>query len=582
MGIAGVAIVVALMTVAAAPSARAACNTIPAARSQLMGPNPNDAAIALTAAVIAEEQKFGSMTPHKGALGRIDRVYQSPLRTDPVRVAPDGQCVGGREGAPLAIESTADLVAAQIFLEGDGSTPKAFLATGANVSCDGLTPHGVTVAQCAAGRIKASSGQSRVLELDFPRDQSSAGGRRARIAVFRQASPAAASSMLARLATTDCRSLCGADDAAALGVCVDTMYAPVGLSASRIVYEPDMVKCETMDVPTSIPWNKFEELCQNGPGATGLPPCGNQQKALAMWEDSCRNVYVPIDWKKIRGETNPVDRMVRGQSGVSRRDEVDGGRVWVPGREFVGTLAEADLVPGGIFATDPRKAAIDVWYLSKEEVGFEGVVDKDLSIVHVVPRLATSLVCDDPMGASDEACMRVPTQPALDSTRCACTDRYQADCTCKTLPTPRFFECTSSRMPCTRHSHCNPTDTCSATPRCQVEGTVWEKDNLPPPPEVGGPCQTNADCETDTVGKQCGLLLFNAFKKRASGSSVVKLDKTIGPAMFKKQRGACSKTSGNAKKACSNGMGVGNPKACDAGTEGVCVGYLLEALGKKE
>src|SRR5262249_21085194 len=140
----------------------------------------------------------------------------------------------------------------------------------------------------------------------------------------------------------------------------------------------------------------------------------------------------------------PIDRVVRGSSGISRREKFEGGRIFIPGREYVGTLLEQDLTtPGPTFLTNPRSAALDVWYPTPQEVGIEGVIDKDKTIVWVVPRLAVSYQCDQTTasGASDEACMRVAIQEALPDSRCACTDRYAPDCTCSTISTARFFQC---------------------------------------------------------------------------------------------------------------------------------------------
>src|SRR5262245_18732965 len=123
--------------------------------------------------------------------------------------------------------------------------------------------------------------------------------------------------------------------------------------------------------------------------------------------------------------------------------------------------------------------------------------------------------------------MRVATQPALETTRCACTDRYREDCTCTTLSRGRFFQCSSTQMPCTRHAHCNPDERCSMRPHCQKAGTVWPERG--PRPTGGAECWNDKECEGDAARPQCGFLLFNLDAKHDPDNSVVKIDKTISP-----------------------------------------------------
>src|SRR5262249_37835976 len=151
-----------------------------------------------------------------------------------------------------------------------------------------------------------------------------------------------------------------------LGVCIDRFYAPVELTATGlIVYAPDLVKCGALNVPSAIPWNDFGSLCEPTPDGTGLPGCAvtPAQNTLSMWEDECRGIYIPIDWTSVRHEasttsttltsspstttgaavtttTAPLNRYVRGSSGISRREKFEGGRIFIPGREYVGTLLE--------------------------------------------------------------------------------------------------------------------------------------------------------------------------------------------------------------------------------------------------
>jgi hypothetical protein len=257
---------------------------------------------------------------------------------------------------------------------------------------------------------------------------------------------------------------------------------------------------------------------------------------------------------------------------MSREKHWQGGPIWVPGPEFVGTLSEEDLMESD-FKTDPRSARIDVWYPNKEEFGLAGITDKDLSIVHVVPRLAASYLCDT---VTEEACMGVATNRAPDWTRCACRDRYAADCECTTVTPGKFFQCSNNKMPCTRHSHCNPDGRCDQKPTCQEKGTIWSTTA----PAGTTPCSRDSHC-TDPAKPQCGYLLFNVGEKRELLKSTVVLDAKVNSGgLLKKRRGVCKGMPSKARKACSNAGGGGAPGACGTG-EGDCSGYILEALGQQ-
>lgn len=571
-----IAALAAVGLVTAARLAGAACNVIPTARDQLVsGPNPNDAAIALTAAVLAEEQRHGGLVPYKAALGRIDRAFLSRDRKKPVRVGVDGRCVAGGRRAAFEIGDTKDLVATVVFTAPDRSLPRAVIASGGKLPCEALFPKGerLTVTQCSGGGIKRHGKYPSVLELSLPKGEAVPEGRQARIAVFRAPAADAARAMLDRLSTTSCERLCGEDAEAALAVCVDTLYTPAGLERDEITYVPDLVKCTLQTVPDPIPWNDFRHLCEKDPEFEDLPECDGASEPLSFWKDGCHGIYVPFDWTAIRDGN---DRVVRGQSAISRWGDVKGKRGWVPGREYVGVLVEADLGPDPDFRTNPREAEIDVWTTSKEEFGFAGIVDKEKSIIHVVPQLVTHYVCDDDSASNGslEACMQVATQLSDEKTRCACGDRYEVGCTCSTLQTGQLFECRVNGNPCTRHNHCNlkRNDTCSAQPRCREEGAVWGKSAGP----AGSLCWTRADC-TNPARPQCGYLLFDP-REKIEPDGLARIDKTIEPAASRKQRGVCKKTSGSNRKACSNAMG-GDP-TCPP--DDVCMGYVLEAREKRE
>jgi hypothetical protein len=561
--------------------APAACNVIPGPSDQLSPAELDATALAIAKAVDQENRRFGGLLPYKGALGRIDRVYLTPARADAITVAADGRCIRDEQARPFALESVDHLVAAMVVTTAAG--PSAQVTTGGGLTCEQLTaavghePPAQTgharlkIGGCTVGGITPLREHPQTVNLRFP--AAAGGAAAARIVVLRAESADDAARQLESAATTNCAALCGAAaHVANLGACIDAIYAPIGLSASQtLLYAQDMVKCSVMNTPSPIPWNDFAAQCQNGTGSQGLPQCGTTPPdTLALWEDECHGIYVPIQWTSIReAQGNEFDREVRGASGVSHYQQWQKDRIWVPGPEFVGTLAEADVTGSEPdFLSNPRTAAIDVWYPTKQEFGLQGVVDKNHSIIHIVPRLAASRLCDT---AGDEACTAVPTHPSLDSTYCACRDRYAADCSCTTVTPARYFRCSNSKKPCTRHAHCNPPNgLCNTQPTCQQAGKVWDD---PSGTSSNTKCWTDAHC-TDPAFPQCGYLLFNLHEQRETGEASILLERTLAGAGGRKRRGVCKTTSGTLRKACDNGSG--NP-ACTA-AEGPCTEYTLEAL----
>ena len=555
----------------------AACNVIPDPKDQLMmGPNPTSEVITLATKIAEDNAKFGNALPHKGALGRIDRVDLTPARTDPIRVAADGRCVPDRSVRAFDLTKTDDLVAT-VIVGGAHGAQQPLVAGPKCEEVKARASEGGLRVVCAKGDLRLDDKLPSVLKLDLSRDLSAAGSGPARVVVFHAASSDIAARTLAKLTSTDCATLCQEDaEVAGLGVCIDDIFAPTGLAQNHIVYAAqDMVKCEVRT--TAIPWNDFATQCQNGAGSSGLPSCRDAPTTLKLWEDGCHGVYVAFKWGDLLSAgANKWERQVRGQTVVSQKPkspaEESEPRLWIPGPEFVGTLSEKDVTGSDPqFATDPRRAQLDVWFPNELELGIHGIADKPESIVHVVPRLAVSVVCTQ---NADEACMGVPTVPSIDATRCACRDRYAPDCTCETIVPAKFFQCSQSGMPCTRDTHCNPNELCNKQPTCQPEGTVWKKGGQNPVgPKV---CWNDGHCKNETGATQCGYLLFDIHGIREANASDVVLDAKLSGAGARKRRGVCKKTGhGNARKECRNTSG--NP-ACTA-AEGSCAEYVLEALG---
>src|SRR5262249_2707431 len=218
------------------------------------------------------------------------------------------------------------------------------------------------------------------------------------------------------------------------------------------------------------------------------------------------------------------------------------------------------------------------WYPSghPEEFGLTGTADQEKSMVHVFPRLPTSIVCD---GEPGHACLGIGPEGGNSFTYCACNDSQAVDCTCDTLSTPRYFTCTGGPfkgMACTRDRHCNPGGQCTAKPHCQDPGAVW----------TGPSVDKNAECEVDADPKcgphktQCGYRLFNLEDAIANPTPLpdvtgdITLDTTISPTGTRKRRGVCKTDAAK----CGNGSGGGDPGSCSP-QQGDCRGYVLTAGG---
>ena len=99
-------------------------------------------------------------------------------------------------------------------------------------------------------------------------------------------------------------------------------------------------------------------------------------------------------------------------------------------------------------------------------------------------------------------------------TVCACSDKYPADCNCKTEQA-RFFACdggTFKGMPCTRHRHC-PGGSCSAKPKCRDKGTVYGSGASGSP---GGNCELDNTCGNQVCGYRLSTRLFDSGGRKVA------------------------------------------------------------------
>jgi len=341
----------------------------------------------------------------------------------------------------------------------------------------------------------------------------------------------------------------------------------------------------------------FGKQCQSSK-LTGLQmsACGNKPSKLGFDVDHCGGVHFPISWKNILAPGFGIGgkrRIVSGVSGVSReRYPKKGGRIIVPGREFVGSTHPLD-VNGKV--GDWRKPDIEVIQPGKNQlVGLKGSVDQLNSVVHVYPRLATSHHCKFAGGTPPsgppftEACLGVEQMEKGGTEKCACDDRVGMSCQCLVLGPAKYYACSGGSlagMPCTRPIHCNLASNpghCDGTPTCRRIGDVWKKGKKHSQKTGLGnyPCETDAECKgkKDNAGyltPQCGYSLFEFRDPPKYAPHVVTLDYGLSfNAGIPPQRGTCS---GDHTRACTKSS-INFWQCWFAGS---CTGYALHAGGTK-
>ncbi|HET9062575.1 MAG TPA: hypothetical protein VFO62_04735, partial [Candidatus Binatia bacterium] len=317
---------------------------------------------------------------------------------------------------------------------------------------------------------------------------------------------------------------------------------------------------------------------------SGPAQCNDAPTSLHFWRSTCGAIHIPLDYSTIRlkqledGSSVPINRFLAGRSGVGRERDLDKRRIFVPGREFVGSTPPHD--PGDVNPdTRWRFPEIDVWYPAGDgaaELGLRGVADKDESIVHIFPRRPAFRVCTDALGA-ERACMGVTDGGLFCATDTPTVPELQCE---DTDDIGKYFACVGGgrdNMPCTRDAHCKRKDSteegdgiCARQPICRPKGTVWRYDpDENPYPATATRCSTDAVCKTH---EQCGYSLFD-FGERVDAKGLYTLDASITDTSIanRKRRGACTN---DATDACTNG-GPFDPPKCAATAR--CRGFSLIA-----
>jgi hypothetical protein len=398
---------------------------------------------------------------------------------------------------------------------------------------------------------------------------------------------------LAHFIEHECATLCERFSSTGGLVCVDRLFTTIGPAQAQAIYVEDPFLC-TVEVPapggTEIAYNDFAAQCESAASSATPPPelasCANVPSTLRFWRSECGGIHFPLDYTTIRRKrladatSTSIDRRLAGRSGVGRQYDVDGRRIYVPGREFLGSTPPQD-----VSAESPdtrwRFPEIETWYPAgpqSSELGLRGSVDKDKSIIHVFPRRPAFRTCTD-TASVEHACMGIGQAGVF----CALDRANTANATCtSTSGLGKHFACEGGgrdNMPCTRDLHCVRKDatetgdgTCTRQPLCIPKGTVWRYWKHEPYPGSASKCWADSDCQ---AGEQCGYSLFD-FTGRVDADGLYTLDTTVvsaaaATASARKRRGACV---GDETAACTNGTS-NDPPLCSSNRR--CRGYALSA-----
>jgi hypothetical protein len=401
---------------------------------------------------------------------------------------------------------------------------------------------------------------------------------------------------LAHLVEHECASICERFASTGGLVCIDRVFSVINPAQAVAIYVEDPFLC-TVEVPApggaEIAYNDFAGQCESAAATATVPPelaaCANVPSTLRFWRSECGAIHFPLDYTTIRrkrladGTSISIDRNLAGRSGVGRQLDADARRIFVPGREFLGSTPPQD-VSASAPETRWRFPDVETWYpagAESSELGLRGSVDKDKSIIHVFPRRPAFSTCVDNANV-EHGCMGIGQLGVF----CARDHPSTAQSACTaTSGLGKNFSCQGGgrdNMPCTRDAHCarkdadEPSDgTCSRKPICRPKGTVWRYRRLEAYPGGGNTCWSDSDCQTT---EQCGYSLFD-FTGRVDADGLHTLDTTVVTAasattVARKRRGACV---GDETTACTNGTSS-DPPLCK--TNRRCRGYALSAEGE--
>lgn len=553
---------------------------------------------ALPGAVQAGDGSGGGGPPmYKVALGSISQTHLLPGVSASVVIKADDTCVGD-EDRRLTFErpkTDAYVVALLNAREGTTAVTYPIVVTSSTARCDAIratmTERFGTKWACNASGTVVPAIASDLSSLRFSLAQLPAGLSATADPVQRNGSIALGSGPMKLFATNDdaavariamalvngnCADLCVPLSQGGAFACADRFYQV----ASSGAFQLSTIACDLAQLPNSLKTTKFREQCADKSGnPLDFPKCQSSATPhkADIYVDACGNLKIPLDFADLLDTAKQVDkRVLSGKSAMSRFKEggpSDTDRMWIPGREFIGSTPYNDAF-GGFSSWQLPKMSV-FYDDGSQAFGIRGLVDKtDAHIVHVVPRRPVTWLCDVGAGADPEACEKIEEEFGVVKTLCACADARTADCKCQPeLPADQavYFACkggTFDGMPCTRSAHCNPGGTCTRQPKCQKKKAAVFSENSPD----GGttPCWQDKTCTA--ADEQCGYDLFD-FRNRVDANNVYTLDSKIKKNVDPNRRGVCKGSIGTV---CNN---QNEDTKCTAADD-ACVGYALTAEGQ--
>ena len=557
----------ALMCVALAPTdTSASCNTIPnmlAIRSATSGFPTVDVPLDL---------------PFRGDFGRIDRAVVVPGVTPEIVAGRDPQC--DPPGADSIAKETIGLILRQT-VPGKSAQVVAFTAKGASQTttniANGLGQRlHVPEFRVSNRALSIRQGENAGARFALPLDDHDGPGRLSVMVL--ESSVIGGNDSLAWLngskESSPCQELAARLKAAhqrgAIHACVDRIYDDY-IRDERCKTENRNVDALAVAAFMTAEENDFRKECDGlGDGATSdLVPCRADADGLSITVHTGGMLEIPFSYEAIRKykdehhKPKSADRELSGRSALSRASQVGFGRIFVPGREFLGSVAPGSN-PG-----NPRRPDIDVSnpLAGTQELQVTGSVDQDASLVRFYPRVPVAFVCGS---NPEQACQAFSRAGEAEKAICACEEAGKDDgCegVCQPLVDPRYYECEGGAfdgLPCTRPRHCGEGGTCSAKPRCVPALATWNIYSVIPQ----NACWSDAECTTAGF-PQCGYRLFDLASRAPAGvyTTQYEIVGTTAP----DQSGVCKN---NRNIGCSNSL------ECPSGN-GPCLGYSLRAHGTK-
>jgi hypothetical protein len=454
----------------AAGPAKAACNTIPAAKKTFR------------AAIGTIDTAFGSPD------GVVDPGCQPMVpECDPRNVEVAGSTCG-EDPKTLSDENddgvtdAKDYVVTVIFEPTRGTTRKVVALTAANAcpACDDGQKRQCVTGGEAGIQVSTAKGTLHFRFPDtsglFPKSYAGALAGPATIAVTPsdQALPC-------QLANRRCQEPGGPPN---LFACVDELFATADCETDRS--DLDLTFPHFTALPLTNDWQKE---CDDSQGIA--PPCTDQADEVRFAVDQAGNALLPVDWSKILAD-EPAKTGKKKNRVVTGRTKYPAfagnpSPVRLPSDDFLGSFTPRGTTwsPGAPEFKETPDPSQPNWLV------LSGEADEAASVLRIARRELWAYQCQG--GPHDGE---------------ACHPGASGDCgngSCVSRPDPSYFSCQEaqgSATPgayCTRHSDC-PSGQCLPGSACvKLSGTATAKG-----------CKTDFECDDD---EECGLGIFE-FRDR--------------------------------------------------------------------